>query len=360
MCSRVASRRGDGDREDGLGSAAVRVSIGVMGAGAVGTYVGGLLVPRGFDVVFVGRERSKAEAENGIVLEDLDGARVAVPRASFRYETSPEALAETDVILVGVKSGGTAETAKALAPIARADALVVSLQNGMNNARVLREHLGERRVLASIVGFNVRPLGDGLFRRATTGPLVIERSVDPRIASLAKGARDAGLEVELRDGIEALQWAKLVMNLNNAVSALSGAPTPTLLFEPGYRRVLAAIVAEANDVFRRAGVRPDRLGAIPVGWFPSLLRLPTPLLRVVARAQLRIDPEARSSMWEDLVRGRATEVDELNGEIVRLAKANGIGAPVNERVVSAVHDAERAGRGSPNLCPEALQKLLGV
>jgi 2-dehydropantoate 2-reductase len=230
----------------------------------------------------------------------------------------------------------------------------------MNNARVLREHLGERSVLASIVGFNVRPLGDGLFRRATTGPLVIERSDDPRIAALAKGARDAGLEVELRAGIEALQWAKLVMNLNNAVSALSGAPTPALLFDPGYRRVLAAIVGEANDVFRRSGVRPDRLGAIPVGWFPTLLRLPTPLLRVVARAQLRIDPEARSSMWEDLVRGRPTEVDELNGEIVRLAKANGTSAPVNERVVGAVHDAERAARGSPNLSPEDLQKLLGL
>jgi 2-dehydropantoate 2-reductase len=331
-----------------------------MGAGAVGTYVGGLLASRGFEVVFVGRERSKAEAENGIVLEDLDGSRIDVPRASFRCETAPDALAGSDVILVGVKSGATAQTAVALAPIARAGAIVVSLQNGMNNARILRERLGGREVLASIVSFNVRPLGDGVFRRATTGPLVIEHSDDPRVAALAKGARDAGLEVELRAGIEAMQWAKLVMNLNNAVSALSGAPTPQLLFEPGYRRVLAAIVGEAIDVFRRAGVRPDRLGAIPVGWFPSLLRLPTPLLRVVARAQLRIDPEARSSMWEDLVRGRATEVDELNGEIVRLAAANGIAAPINERVVRAVHDAERAGKGSPNLSPAQLQQLLGV
>ncbi|RYE89431.1 MAG: 2-dehydropantoate 2-reductase, partial [Myxococcales bacterium] len=142
--------------------------------------------------------------------------------------------------------------------------------------------------------------------------------------------------------------------LNNAVSALTDAPTRDLVFEPRYRRILAALIGEALDVMRAAGVRPARLGAIPPALLPVVLGLPTPLLRVVARAQLRIDPQARSSMWEDLMRGRLTEVDFLNGEIVRLAEKAGVPAPCNRRITALVHEAEFRGPGSPRMPAERL------
>jgi 2-dehydropantoate 2-reductase len=102
------------------------------------------------------------------------------------------------------------------------------------------------------------------------------------------------------------------------------------------------------------------MGPIPPGMFPKVLALPTWLLRVVARAQLKIDPEARSSMWQDLANGRATEVDFLNGEIVALAEEVGAQAPLNRRIVELVHEVERAGRGSPALSPDALGRALGL
>ena len=78
------------------------------------------------------------------------------------------------------------------------------------------------------------------------------------------------------------------------------------------------------------------------------------MLRVVASAQVKVDPEARSSMWEDLSRGRKTEVDHLNGEIVRLAEATGLRAPLNAKIVAMVHDVEERGTGSPKLSADAL------
>jgi 2-dehydropantoate 2-reductase len=90
----------------------------------------------------------------------------------------------------------------------------------------------------------------------------------------------------------------------------------------------------------------------------AALSLPTPLVKLVARAQLRVNPDARSSMWEDLRRGRATEIDYLNGEIVRLADRSGVDAPLNRRIVELVHDVEARGSGSPALGPDELWAAL--
>jgi len=89
-----------------------------------------------------------------------------------------------------------------------------------------------------------------------------------------------------------------------------------------------------------------------------IMKLPTPIVRVIIRAQLRVDPEARASMWTDLERGRVTEVDFLNGEIVRLADEHGVAAPINRRIVELVHEAERAGAGSPRMSAETLLRSL--
>jgi 2-dehydropantoate 2-reductase len=333
------------------------VEIGVMGAGAIGCYVGGRLVASGADVTFVGRERLGRELrDRGMLLTALDGESARVAPERIRFETDPAALARCDVVLVCVKSGATIETARALAPILAEGAIVVSFQNGVRNPDDLRANLPQR-VLAGIVGFNVLWKDGAEFRRATSGPLVIEAATEDG-GELAAALSTAGFDVERVRDVRALQWSKLVINLNNAVSALSDMPTKELVLSPGYRRVLGALISEALDVLRAAKIRPARFGAIPVALFPYMLRLPTAILRPLSRLQLAIDPEARSSMWEDLTRGRLTEVDWLNGEIVRLAESAGASAPKNRRVVELVHAAERAGAGSPKLDAEALFKAI--
>lgn len=330
--------------------------VGIMGAGAVGCYVGGCLAADGESVVFVGRERLKKELEeSGLVLSDLGGDKGRVlGRERIVFATELSALADCDVVLCCVKSAQSEEAGRELAKVLKARTVVVSMQNGVRNADVLREQLPEHLVLGGIVGFNVVSKGGGAFRRATSGPLVVERSTDGRVPRLVEALEKAGFETQLVDDIRPLQWSKLIMNLNNAVSALSDRPTKDLIFAEGYRRILAAVMEEAITVLRAAKQRTARLGPLPIRLFPIVLRLPSPLLKVVASAQVKIDPEARSSMWEDLSRGRLTEVEHLNGEIVRLAASCGAKAPLNERMVAIVHDAEKRAAGSPKLSADEL------
>lgn len=335
------------------------IKVGVMGAGSVGCWLGGRLAARGVDVVFVGRARQKAEIEAaGLALTDLGGKVLRVEKVAFATEIA--ALADRDVVLCCVKSAQTAETGAQLASVLPRGAVVVSMQNGLRNAAVLRDCLGEQTVLAGIVGFNVLSKGRGAFHRAISGPLVIEASADPRAEELAQALRSSGFELVVSKDIRPLQWTKLVMNLNNAVSALSGVPTKDLLDSSGYRRILAAVISESLAALKRAGIRPARMGPIPVQAFPLVLGLPTWLFRILARAQLDIDPEARSSMWEDLSRGRLTEVDDLNGELVRVAETCGADATLNRRVVALVHEVEAKGAGSPKLSADELAAALGM
>ncbi|HUQ05088.1 MAG TPA: 2-dehydropantoate 2-reductase [Kofleriaceae bacterium] len=335
--------------------------IAIVGAGSIGCYVGGqLLAAGGHDVVFVGRPRLRDElGAHGLTVRNFDkSTTVAADNVRVITEVDDPAVAACDVALVCVKSAQTEEVAATLARVLRKDAIVASLQNGIHNAGVLRAALGPRHVLATIVSFNVVSRGEGLFHRAMNGPLMLERHDDPRARRLVVALADAGLTAEERDDLAPDQWTKLIVNLNNAVSALSGAPTQQLLLTPGYRRILAAVVREALDVLRAAKIKPARLRGVPIGFMPAVMRLPTPLVRLVTRAQMKVDPEARSSMWEDLTRGRPTEVDYLNGEIVRLAKRSNVSAPINARIVDLIHAAEKKGPGSPGHDPQTLWSLL--
>lgn len=341
------------------------LSVGVMGAGAIGTYVGARLQAAGAEVIFVGRPRLAAEfAQHELALFDVNGSEPSVKFApsDVRFETEPDALASCDVVLVAVKSGATRDVGRTLAKIIAPSAVVVSLQNGVRNADLLREELPDRIVLGGIVSFNVVPGEAGQMRQATTGPLVIEAHDDARVKALAALCEASGMETELSPEIRPMQWAKLVINLNNAISALTDVPTQQLVFDPAYRRILAAVMAEALSVLERAGVRVGKVGPLPVRLFPKMLKLPTPILRVASRLQVEIDPEARSSMWQDLSLRRPTEIDELNGEIVALARKHDPenGAPLNERIVALIREAETAAKGSPALSAAALSSALGL
>ena len=332
-----------------------RLRLGVFGAGSIGCYVGGrVLAADAADVVLVGRPRLRDQLlADGLTVQDFDGPRATVPAARLVVATEAAALAACDVILCCVKSQHTEGAARELAGALRPDAVVVSLQNGVRNPDVLRAALPGRRVLASIVSWNVIAV-EGGYRRATSGPLVIETAPPALVAALRAG----GIPVEERADLAPEQWTKLLVNLNNAVSALSDASTATLLLSPGYRKVIAALVREGFDVVRAAGVRPAKWNGVPLALMPRVLRLPTALVRVITRAQLKVDPAARSSMWQDLDARRPTEVDYLNGEIVRVAATCGRTAPLNRRIVELIRAAEAAGVGSPRLDADALWRQL--
>ncbi|HEU4948349.1 MAG TPA: 2-dehydropantoate 2-reductase [Kribbella sp.] len=321
------------------------MKIAVYGAGGIGCYVGGRLAATGSEVTLVGRQWAADEiARNGLRLTDWQGADLRVPAADVRFETQPSGATEADLVLVTVKCAATAAAAEELAAVLKPTAVVLSLQNGLHNADVLRERLPNQVVLAGMVPFNVLKRGNGTFHQGTEGGLEVEQH--PALSAYADAFERAGLPLTQHAEILPAQWAKMLLNLNNAVNALSNLPLRDELAQHSYRRCFAAAQAEALSLLHAVGIVPARLVALPIDRMPGLLRLPDFAFRRLARRMLAIDPVARSSMWEDLQAGRRTEVDQLNGEVVRLAASIGRKAPVNQRLVELVHEAESGGRRS--------------
>lgn len=336
-------------------------TIAIAGAGSIGCYVGGCLALAGRKVVFLGRGRViKAMRQSGLRVSDLDGRDRHIEAQAISATDDPAtALADADVILVTVKSGATAEMAKLIAAHGRPDAVVVSLQNGVDNADRLRAALPGRRVLTGMVMFNVVQSADGelpfRIHRASQGEVMI----DTGIHGFAELLDVDGLAVEARADMKAVQWGKLLMNLNNALVALSDLPLASQLADRSWRVILAAQIDEALAAMRAAGIAPARITGLPPALLPTVLRLPDWLFGLLARRMLAIDPQARSSMWDDLKRGRPTEIDELQGAVIRLARQAGIPTPMNERVAALVRQAEAEKRGPPGLGPDAVNAIPG-
>lgn len=320
----------------------------------MGCFVGGMLARGVLDVTLLVRPYILEEiSRQGLLLTDFGGLDEALNSDLVKLAVAPEAMAQADIILVTVKSGATAEIATQIASYARKDTVIVSLQNGTQNAAVLRERLPGWDVRAGMVPFNVVAMGGGRFHRGTSGDILIEKGA----GGVARKLSVNGLEVHEVSDITSIQWGKLLINLNNALNALSDLPLRKQIMDRRWRRLMADQMEEAVSVLSAAEIDVTNpvTSAVPMSLVPKILRLPTWAFRLVAKAMLAIDPTARSSMWEDLRKGRATEIDELQGVVVALAAQHGVSVPVNARVAGLIRDAELAGTGSPGLTPEEVR-----
>jgi 2-dehydropantoate 2-reductase len=326
--------------------------IGIAGAGSIGCFVGGMLVAGGRHVALLARSRVIGEIEaNGLRLTSFEGLEQLIAVNTLTLSEHPGIFSDAGVVLVTVKSADTAEIADVIARNAPADAVIVSLQNGVGNVSVLRERLPGRRVLAGMVPFNVIAPGPGQFHRATSGDIVIEADD----AGAADRLSVPGLNMRSTANIAGVQWGKLLLNLNNALNALADLPLRQQLAQRAWRRLFADQMAEGLAAIRAEGIKPVSSTPIPAGWTPHLLRLPDAIFEALLGRTMKIDPEARSSMWEDLQRGRHTEIDYLQGVITEIADRRGLQVPLSRRVVALIKSAEAAGKGSPGLTPEQIR-----
>jgi 2-dehydropantoate 2-reductase len=327
-------------------------AIGVAGAGSIGCFVGGMIAAAGRRVALLARPRVIGEIKgHGLRLTSFEGLDQIIAPDRLTLSEDPSIFSEAGVVLVTVKSADTAEIAEIIARHAAADAVIVSLQNGVGNVAVLKARLPGRRVLAGMVPFNVTSPGEGRFHRATSGDIVIEQDAAGTAALLSV----PGLRMRASPNIVPVQWGKLLLNLNNALNALADLPLRQQLAQRAWRRLFADQIAEGLAALRADGIKPVSSTPLPSGWTPHLLRLPDAVFATLLGSTMKIDPEARSSMWEDLQRGRLTEIDYLQGVITEIADRHGLEAPLSRRVVELIKRAEVAGKGSPRLTPEQIR-----
>ncbi|MDR2614668.1 MAG: 2-dehydropantoate 2-reductase [Candidatus Accumulibacter sp.] len=297
------------------------MKIAVMGAGAVGCHYGGLLARNGHEVRLIGRARHMdAVARHGLRLETATFDEY-IPLSTA---TDADGVRDAEWVLCCVKSADTVHAAAAMAPHLAAGAVIVSLQNGIDNADVLRACL-PREIVPAAVYVAVEMAGDGHVRHRGGGKVVLgETPGSDRVAALFT---DAGIPAEISGDIEGELWTKLIVNCAyNALSAITDRPYADLARQPGMAGVLRDVVEECLAVADKAGIEPA--GDV----WQSLERIP------------QLMPGQISSTAQDLRRGHLTEIDSLNGAIARLGEEFGVPTPVNRLLHTLVRTLESKGR----------------
>lgn len=331
--------------------------VAILGAGSVGCFIGGSWQAAGVPITFIGRPKlSRDIDEHGLTLTDYSGWEARLAPGDVDYRCGAEGLDQAEVIALTVKSGDTAAAADEIAKYATPGATVISFQNGVSNVDALEQGLGGRfEVARGMVPYNVAYLGNGRFHKGVAGDLYAERR--EHVEDLAESVGSGPAALKLSGDMLALAWGKLLINLNNAINALSGCTLQDELKRRDYRRVFAASMREGLDLLKRADVEPATVGPISPQALPRIVSSPDWIFNNAFLKRWKIDAKARSSMADDLAAGRKTEVEHLNGEFVRLAERLQRAAPVNRAIVELVRKAEA---GAPPLSPQALaQAVLG-
>ncbi|WP_038344023.1 2-dehydropantoate 2-reductase [Acinetobacter sp. A47] len=331
------------------------MKICIYGAGNIGCYLGGRLAAAGCKIEFIVRPYIRQQLQQyGLTISDYLGVQHTIAANQLQLSDDPQVAAQADLVFVCVKSAATAQVAHELNTVLTNKTLIISFQNGLANTEILKQLLPDQTVLAGMVPFNVAALGNGVFHQGTAGALYIQQHMS--MHQLINAFKTAGLELKPSSDMQAIQWAKLILNLNNSVNALSQRPLKHQLSIREYRQCLAMAQMEALKLLKIAGIKPAQLTALPAQMLPAVLRLPDFIFNRVSKNMLTIDPLARSSMADDLIAGRSTEIDWINGEVVRLAQQLNLEAPVNTKLVQLVKQAENSPRAwSAQALKQALQ-----
>jgi 2-dehydropantoate 2-reductase len=323
------------------------MNIIVLGAGAIGCYVGGRLAAAGEKVSLVGRPRTTEPlALGGLTITDMQGFKAHVDAdlnsptlciasnlklACANMDSAADLPKVGTVVLLCVKGGATTAAAQEIADCCPAGTTIVSLQNGVGNVARIAKVAPQMTVLAGMVPYNVVMKTATQVHRATMGQIYIEQSAKTAelTAALVAKFNAAGLKASASDEMRSVQWGKLLLNVNNPINALSDLPLREQLLNRDFRYVFAALQLEALAAMKKAGIEPKQLATVKPHVMPMLLKLPNWIFTRLAKKMLRMDASARSSMWDDVQHGRTTEVDDLCGAVVRLADQVGTSAPCN-------------------------------
>jgi 2-dehydropantoate 2-reductase len=307
------------------------MKIAVLGAGAVGCYYGGMLARAGHEITLIGRPvHVDAVLRDGLLLETRE-FRVRLP---VDASTDAARVGGARLVLCCVKSTDTENAGADLARYLGRDALVLCLQNGVDNAQRLQTAV-PCPVATAAVYVACEMAGPGHVRHHGRGDLVI--GPEPAGEELAGIFAGAGIAVEISADVAGALWTKLIINCAyNALSAIGRLPYGRLVQGQGIDAVMRDVVEECRAVARAQGV------ALPAK------------LQEAVRAIAGAMPDQFSSTAQDLARGRRSEIDHLNGYVARQGEALGIATPVNRAlhtIVRLLEDAPRDGAGVAHPSP---------
>jgi 2-dehydropantoate 2-reductase len=330
--------------------------IVILGAGAIGCYLGVIWASAGCAVTLLGRQSILNLRETGLSLSN----GISIPANSLaqnpKLSHHPSVLQSASLIVVTVKSTALPAAIKDIQKYAAADTPILCLLNGIKPIRDLRTAFPNRQIAAGMVPYNVVWKDAAILQRSSVGDIIVERS--PATEALHTRLNAAVEPIQLSDTISAVQHGKLLLNLNNPINALSGKTLYHQLRERPFRRAYAAVLAEALSVFDAANIPHAQSGPLPAAKIVKMLRMPNWVFNTLVLPRQKLDPNSQTSMAQDLAAGKPTEIATINGEICHIAQTTGIAAPINAKLVQLIETAETGG--AKTFSGEALCKELGL
>jgi len=302
--------------------------IAVLGAGALGCAIGGTLAKAGNEVVLINRNRAHVEAINrhGLVMRTPEGEHVVRTAAA----TTAQGLAAVDLVIVLVKSFHTHEAVSNAVALVGPDTMVLSLQNGLGHEDILAELVGREHVLAGKTYVGGVLLAPGRIISGVKGKETLIGELDGHVSERARRIATtfnrAGLVTTVSDNIMGTMWDKLLINVSTgALSGITRLPYGPLYRIPEIATTAIAAVQEAMDVAAASGVRLSYSDPRDA-WLKASAGLPD---------------DFKTSMLQSLEKGSITEIDFINGAVVRWGQRCGVPTPVNQTLVACIKGIER-------------------
>jgi 2-dehydropantoate 2-reductase len=303
------------------------MKICILGAGSLGCAIGGVLAEAGSDVTLINRSKAHVDAINRIGLRMRKGESERTVKV--KAATSCQGIERADLVIVLVKSFHTQEAMHAAKPLLGDGTIVLSLQNGLGHEDILAEIAGRNRVLAGKTYAGGMLLGPGHVVDGTRGKQTIigelDGTVSERVRRIADEFNRAGLQTTISSNIMGTIWDKLLVNVaTGALSGITGLPYGQLYKVPEVRDCALVAVAEAMAVAGASGVRLS-IGEPREAWLKAAEGLPA---------------EFKASMLQSLEKGSRTEIDFINGSVVRWGEKCGVPTPVNRALVAGIKGIE--------------------
>lgn len=299
--------------------------IVIMGAGAMGSLFGGLLSLSGEEIwlVDIWKDHIEAIRTSGLIIEEKGEEKII----SLHATIDPKTIGKADLVLYFVKTYDTEKAVRDSLVLEKEDTLFLTLQNGLGNEETICRQVSPKKVLLGVTGHGATLLRPGRIRHAGRGKTYLgelDGRITERASRIAQMFSRAGIETEVSSKIHDLVWEKLFVNVGlNALAAITGLKNGQILDYPETLRLLESLVSEAVEVAKKKGIEVQG----------------NPLDRV--KAVLEATRENRCSMGQDLDRKRRTEIDALNGAIVREAERLGIPVPYNRVMTDLIKVIEK-------------------
>ncbi|MFC1712202.1 ketopantoate reductase family protein [Candidatus Poribacteria bacterium] len=307
------------------------MKIIIVGPGAMGCLFAGLLVEAGQKDVWLldkHEKRAREITKNGLKIEGIGGSRSV---SGIRCTANPQETGIADLILIFVKSYDTAEASHSILPVIGINTTILTLQNGLTNINTISDILGADRVIAGITAHGATMLGTGHIRHAGVGETTIgelESGQSDRTKRIADVLSSAGFQTVISDNIHNSIWAKLIINAAiNPLTAITKLKNGALL--------------EYNEVRKLLGMTAEEAARIALA---RQIALPYDSTTSAVEAVCKATSANVSSMLQDVLRHKRTEIDAINGAIVNEAKKAGIEAPINETLTYLVKGIERGAK----------------